>query len=128
MRLLLDTHIFIWWDSEKGKLSPRVLGLCQDRRNTLILSVASVWEMQIKLQLGKLRLARPLVEIVEHQQQINAMEVLPVAAPHVFGLQDLPHHHSDPFDRIIIAQARVEKVAILSVDPAFSQYPVEVLA
>ena len=128
MRLLLDTHIFIWWDSEKGKLSPRVLGLCQDRRHTLVLSVASIWEMQIKLQLGKLRLERPLEEIVEHQQQINAVEVLPVSASHVFRLQDLPHHHADPFDRLLIAQARAEKVAILSVDPVFAQYPVEVLA
>ncbi|MDP2602690.1 MAG: type II toxin-antitoxin system VapC family toxin, partial [Deltaproteobacteria bacterium] len=84
MKLLLDTHAFIWWDNEPAKLSPRVLALCQDRTNILLLSVASVWEMQIKLQLGKLKLNLPLVEIIETQQQRNNIEVLPVAlAPYV---------------------------------------------
>ncbi len=69
MNLLLDTHAFIWWDSEPGKLSAQVLALCQDSRNTLLLSVASVWEMQIKLQLGKLKLTLPLAEIVESQRR-----------------------------------------------------------
>lgn len=63
MKLLLDTHAFIWWDSEPAKLSPQVLSLCQDRQNTLFLSAASVWEMQIKLQMGKLKLTLPLAEL-----------------------------------------------------------------
>ena len=71
MNLLLDTHAFIWWDSEPAKLSAQVLALCQDSMNTLLLSVASVWEMQIKLQLGKLKLKLPLAEIVESQRQRN---------------------------------------------------------
>ena len=65
MRLLLDTQIFIWWDSEPQKLSVHALGLCQDQANTLVVSVASIWEMQIKSQLGKLDLERPLAEIIE---------------------------------------------------------------
>jgi len=69
MKLLLDTHTFIWWDSEPARLSPQALALCQDRQNVLLLSVVSVWEMQIKLQLSKLRLALPLKEIIETQQQ-----------------------------------------------------------
>jgi PIN domain nuclease of toxin-antitoxin system len=78
MKLLLDTHAFIWWDSEPAKLSPQALTLCQDRTNSLLLSVASAWEMQIKLQLGKLKLTMPLAEIIESQQQRNNIEILPV--------------------------------------------------
>ena len=78
MKLLLDTHAFIWWDSEPSKLSATVLALCQERANELWLSVASVWEMQIKLQLGKLNLSLPLAEVVESQQQTNNIHVLPI--------------------------------------------------
>lgn len=67
MKLLLDTHTFIWWDSEPAKLSPQALALCQDGQNSLLLSVASVWEMQIKLHLGKLKLTLPLTELIENQ-------------------------------------------------------------
>ena len=71
MKLILDTHTFIWWDSEPGKLSSQVLAFCQDRANVVLLSVVSVWEMQIKSQLGKLKLSAPLAEIVEGQRQTN---------------------------------------------------------
>jgi PIN domain nuclease of toxin-antitoxin system len=128
MRLLLDTHIFIWWDSEPGKLAPHVLVLCQDRINTLLLSVVSVWEMQIKLQLGKLRLRRSLADIIESQQRINNIEVLPVQLAHVLALDNLPPHHKDPFDRLLIAQAKAEDVVLVSVDPVFTKYPVTVIS
>lgn len=127
MKLLLDTHTFIWWDSEPAKLSPQVLALCQDRTNSLLLSVASVWEMQIKLQLGKLKLDRPLAEIIESQQQRNNIEILPVLLTHVLVLQSLPAHHKDPFDRLLIAQANVEEAALASSDPVFAKYIVNVL-
>jgi PIN domain nuclease of toxin-antitoxin system len=127
MKLLLDTHTFIWWDSEPAKLSPQVLALCQDRTNSLLLSVASIWEMQIKLQLGKLKLNLPLVEIIESQQQRNNIEVLPVALAHVLALQDLPPHHKDPFDRLLIAQANVEGATLLCNDPVFAKYGVNTL-
>ncbi len=127
MKLLLDTHTFIWWDSEPAKLSPQVRALCQDRTNSLLLSVASVWEMQIKFQLGKLKLNLPLVEIIESQQQRNNIEVLPVALAHVLALQDLPPHHKDPFDRLLIAQANVEVATLLCNDPVFAKYDVNAL-
>jgi len=127
MKLLLDTHTFIWWDSEPAKLSPRVLALCQDRTNSLLLSVASIWEMQIKLQLGKLKLNLPLVEIIESQQQRNNIEVLPVALAHVLALQNLPPHHKDPFDRLLMAQANVEGATLLCNDPVFAKYAVNTL-
>lgn len=127
MRLLLDTQIFIWWDSEPQKLSSQVLSLCQDQSNTLVLSVASVWEMQIKSQLGKLDLERPLAEIVESQQLINNVELLPVQLGHVLALQHLPLHHKDPFDRLITAQALAENMVVVSVDTVFPLYPITVL-
>ena len=125
MKLLLDTHTFIWWDSEPAKLSPRALALCQDQANTVFLSVASVWEMQIKLQLGKLKLNLPLAEVVESQRQTNNVEVLPVTLTHVLALESLPAHHKDPFDRLLIAQAKVEEAVLVSGDPIFAKYPVQ---
>ncbi len=122
MKLLLDTHTFIWWDSEPAKLSPQAIALCQDQQNSLVLSVASVWEMQIKLQLGKLKLTLPLAELIESQQQTNHLETLPVLLTHVLALQHLPAHHKDPFDRLLIAQANIEDVVIVSNDPMFPKY------
>ncbi len=127
MKLLLDTHTFIWWDSEPGKLSPRVFALCRDQTNIVLLSVASVWEMQIKLQLGKLKLDLPLEEVIESQRQTNDIKILPVMLSHVLALQNLPVHHKDPFDRLLIAQANVEDAALLSVDPVLAKYPVQLI-
>ena len=125
MKLLLDTHVFIWWDSEPASLSSQALALCQDRANTVLLSVASVWEMQIKLQLGKLKLSLPLAEVIESQERINNIEVLPIILAHVLALQNLPAHHKDPFDRLLIAQANVEGAVLISGDPILARYPVE---
>ncbi len=127
MRLLLDTHIFIWWTSAPQRLSSHALALCADSTNQLLLSVASIWEMQIKLQLGKLKLTLPLQQLVVDQQQRNGMVVLPIESAHVFALQRLPTHHNDPFDRLLIARALVEDLKLLSVDNVFTAYPVAVL-
>ena len=78
MKLLLDTHVFIWWANEPERLSPKVLSLCEDAENTLLLSVASVWEMQIKTQIGKLKFALPLSNLIRSQQQINNIQILPI--------------------------------------------------
>ncbi len=128
MKLLLDTQIFIWWDSDLARLPARMLNLIEDEANTLVLSVISLWEIQIKAQLGKLDLNRSLESIVRDQQQTNRMQILSVDAAHVFGLAELPFHHKDPFDRLLIAQALVEGLSIVSVDPVFVRYPVTVLS
>jgi PIN domain nuclease of toxin-antitoxin system len=128
VNVLLDTQIFIWWDSEPTKLPPHILALCQDQTHTLVLSVASVWEMQIKAQLGKLELTRPLAEIIESQQFTNHVETLPVQVTHVLALQHLPAHHKDPFDRLIMAQAITENMPIVSVDTMFPLYPVTLIS
>lgn len=125
MRLLIDTHIFIWWNGNLNLLAPQTRALCEDRSNTLILSLASVWEMQIKYQLGKLTFNQPLAEIIISQQRANGVEVLPITAQHIYALQDLPSHHKDPFDRLLIAQANIEKIALVTADPVFQQYDVK---
>jgi PIN domain nuclease of toxin-antitoxin system len=127
MKLLLDTHSFIWWASGPEKLSERALLACQDRSNDLILSVASVWEMQIKLHLGKLKLESSLVDLIESQQRANDLQVLSVELHHVLALSDLPPHHKDPFDRLLIAQAVAEDAFLVSADEAFSRYSVRLL-
>ncbi len=127
MKIILDTHAFIWWDSNISKLSPKALQLCQDPENILVLSTVSIWEMQIKHQIGKLKLNLPLYDIVEAQEKTNGLEVLPVIPPHVFALDNLPLHHKDPFDRLIIAQANVEQAALMSCDAAVQQYSVGIV-
>ena len=127
MKLLLDTHAFIWWDSQSSQLSAKALAACADPANELLLSVASVWEMQIKVQLGKLQLRAPLARIIEEQQQTNRIRILPISVDHVFAVGDLPPLHRDPFDRLLIAQTIAERLSLVSNDPLISQYPVRVL-
>ena len=127
MRLLLDTHIFIWWADQPEKLSPVALSALEDEANELLLSVASVWEMQIKIQFCKLKLSLPLKEIVKNQQETNDLTVLPVALTHVLALDALPYYHKDPFDRLPIAQSIVEEFTIVAVDAQFSAYSVNLL-
>ena len=127
MNGLIDTHNFIWSDLNPDLLSPTVRAFIEDIDNQLFLSIASVWEMQIKVQNGKLTLQYPLPEMIRIQQEINGIQVLPISLAHVYALEKLPLHHRDPFDRIMIAQARAESLTILSADEIFSQYPVQLL-
>lgn len=127
MRILLDTHIFLRWDNDPAQLSAQAKVLCQDPANILVLSVVSVWEMQIKQQLGKLTLRLPLSHLIEDQQKTNGVEILPISLAHVLALEVLPPHHKDPFDRLLIAQANAAGIGLLSVDPVFRQYTVKLL-
>jgi len=124
MKLLLDTHTFIWWSDEPERLSERVLEACQNSDNELILSIASIWEMQIKIQLGKLRLRHPLRYLIENQQNINSLQILSVSVSHIYMLENLPMHHRDPFDRLLICQAIEDRLFLVSRDSVFSGYPV----
>jgi PIN domain nuclease of toxin-antitoxin system len=126
VKLLLDTHTFIWWDSAPAKLSAAALALCGDPANQLVLSVASLWEIQIKRQLGKLDLRLPLAEIVAHQQETNGLTILPIVQAHVLALDALPPHHRDPFDRLLVAQAVVEEAVLVSGDPVLKSYSVQI--
>jgi len=127
VKLLLDTHTFIWLDSNPSRLSERVRSLLQDPNNTLFLSVVSIWEIQIKTQIGKLQLSIPLAELVKSQRQANMIEILPVSLSHVLALDHLPLHHKDPFDRLLIAQANLEDATLVSQDEILSSYSVQLI-
>jgi PIN domain nuclease of toxin-antitoxin system len=127
MRLLLDTHVFIWADDQPEKLSSQARASCEDPANELILSVASVWEMQLKIMLGKLALRKPLRLVMENWADQNAILILPVRVEHVLRLDTLPNHHKDPFDRLLIAQAITEDSTIVTHDQAFRGYNVPII-
>lgn len=124
MKYLLDTHAFIWFDNTPQLLSLNATSICQDSQNLLLVSMASLWEMQIKSQLGKLILPLSLSAMVSQQLQNGQIELLPIQFDHILTLDSLPLHHRDPFDRLLIAQAHFEKMPILTSDAAFSAYPV----
>ncbi len=124
MKLLLDTHTFIWWNSNSSKLSKRALELCSDRNYTLFLSLVSIWEITIKSQLGKLSLNESFTEIIENQQRLNNLQILPIRLNHILALHDLPLHHRDPFDRLLISQAILENAILVSRDSVFQYYSV----
>jgi PIN domain nuclease of toxin-antitoxin system len=123
----LDTHAFIWWDSEPEKLSSQVLSICQESNTQLFLSMASLWEMQIKIQLGKLKLHQTLEQIIQSQIIENNIQLLDITAQHIFQLTSLGEFHKDPFDRLIISQSINEDLPVLSKDNAFSQYQIRVI-
>jgi len=127
MKLLLDTHVFIWADGEPEKLSPAAKAACENAANELILSVASVWEMQLKMTLGKLTLRGPLRRVIEDWLQKNMIQILPVSLEHVFNLERLAVHHKDPFDRLLIAQATSEGLTIVTHDRAFAAYNTSII-
>lgn len=125
MKLLLDTHAFIWWDSRPTELSPATRSAILDPDNELYLSVVSVWEMVIKWQLGKLSLSLPLERIVA-DQRTNGLSLLEMTLAHVLGVQTLPGSQKDPFDRVLAAQAISENMILVTADQIFSDYPVRV--
>ena len=127
MKLLLDTHAFIWWDIGDARLSPAALAACESPANTLHLSLASVWELQIKMQLGKLTLRLPLAEVLRDQQRRNGLALEPVALEDILALDTLRPLHRDPFDRLLVAQAVRRGFHLVSHDPEISRYPVSVL-
>lgn len=127
MNLLIDTHVLLWWMSQSVKLSDAAREAFKNPRNSLNVSIASLWEIQIKLQTGKLSIEGTLPEIVERQLQQNSLFILLIEMPHVFALDRLPMIHKDPFDRMIIAQALAENLTLVSADSVFHHYPVNVI-
>ena len=126
MKVLLDTHAFLWWDAEPKRLSAQAVAAIQNSDNAVVVSVVSVWEMQIKSQLGKLTLRVPLERLVA-QHQSNGAQLLPITLAHVLAVDSVPLLHKDPFDRLLLAQAIVEGAHIITADPLFSQYSVPLI-
>ena len=125
MNFLLDTHVLIWWTGESNKISSTVKNLLMDESNTIFISFVSVWEIQIKSQLGKLELDVSLAKLIQDQQNINRFQLLPISLNHIYFLENLPQHHRDPFDRLLISQSMIEQMPILSVDKLFDLYSVQ---
>jgi len=125
MRVLLDTHTLLWALTEKSKLSPRVRSLLPAAESWF--SVAGLWEILTKVQVGKLALPRPAGAFVTSELSSNGVQVLPITLDHVLRLESLELHHRDPFDRILIAQSLEEKLPIVTSDPLFARYPVELI-
>ncbi|MCB9434630.1 MAG: type II toxin-antitoxin system VapC family toxin [Ardenticatenaceae bacterium] len=127
MNLLLDTHVFLWFIAGDKQLDSYARHLIEDLGNERFLSVASVWEITIKSSLGRLAVPTPPSALVRDHIWANAINLLAIKPEHLDTLHDLPGHHKDPFDRLIIAQAIHEKMTLLTKDSAFSQYDVQTL-
>jgi PIN domain nuclease of toxin-antitoxin system len=127
MRILLDTQCWLWMTLTPERFSSRARRLVEDSSHTLYLSAASAWEIAIKHGLGKLRLPEPPATYVP--SRTAALGVLPLAIEHAHALRvaTLPAHHRDPFDRLLVAQAQIEDLPVLTADPAIRAYGVETI-
>lgn len=126
MRYLLDTHCWLWLQASPERLSKEVLALLEDSANDLFFSAASSWEIAIKYALGKLPLPEPPARYVPSRMRISGCGGLPVQHVHAVRVAELPLHHRDPFDRLLVAQAQIEKLVLVTVDRQFEKYDIEV--
>jgi Uncharacterized protein conserved in bacteria len=127
MKLLLDSHSFVWMHDQPDKLSSNVADQIIDPANEVYLSVATVWELQIKIKLGKFSFSDRLDNVIADQRRVNGIQILPVSLSHALYVDKLPVHHKDPFDRLLIAQAIVEEMTLVSSDKLFAKYDVDLL-
>ncbi len=125
MRLLIDTHTFLWAIEDITQLSRTSRDLLQDSQNEILLSTASLWEMAIKLSTGKLKLGGAFATFIPLHLSLNRVKILSADFQHYVIIASLPHHHRDPFDRLIIAQALAESLPIVSIDQKFDAYGVQ---
>jgi PIN domain nuclease of toxin-antitoxin system len=124
-RLLLDTHAFLWWVDGAPELTEGARLAIADPGSTCFLSLASCWEMAVKASLGKLRLAKPVERFVVEQLAVNGFKLLNIGLNHVAGVEKLPFHHRDLFDRLLIVQAMTDKLTLVSADKIFADYGVK---
>lgn len=125
MRFLLDTHVALWWLRADERLSPLALSLVADRRNAPLWSLASAFEVAIKVGIGKLDLGAPIERFYASLLADEGFAPLAVEHAHCAELSRLPLHHRDPFDRMLVAQARAEQIPLLSADPKLRSYDVD---
>jgi PIN domain nuclease of toxin-antitoxin system len=124
MKLLLDTHTLLWFIAGSPDLSLSARNLIEDTSNEKFVSIVSIWETAIKVSISKMTLTAPFNDLFPHQLQINGFELLPVKIEHTAVVTTLPFHHRDPFDRMLIAQAKQESMPLLSIDEVFDDYEV----
>ena len=124
MRLLLDTHTLLWFYLGDPQLSAAARLLIEDAANTKLVSPASYWELAIKIGLGKYTLTESYDDFIQHAIFDNGFIILPVEPRHTAVVVSLPLHHKDPFDRLMVAQAMVERIPLVSADAALDPYPI----
>jgi PIN domain nuclease of toxin-antitoxin system len=124
VRVLLDTHAFLWWVADSPKLSADAREIIASEDNEPIFSVVSAWEIAIKVSVGKLEIPDSPEKFVTEQLSRNDLEVLPIHLRHALQAYDLPDYHRDPFDRLLVAQTRAEDLTVLTADPLIARYPV----
>jgi len=128
MRVLVDTHVFLWWSSERGaRVSERAREILSDGANDVAMSTVSAWEIAIKVGTGRLALPDLIERYLPDRIRHHGFDLLPVELAHALRAGALPHIHTDPFDRLLIAQAQVEGIPLMTADPAIARYDVETI-
>ncbi|OFX28135.1 MAG: twitching motility protein PilT [Bacteroidetes bacterium GWA2_31_9] len=122
MKLLLDTHTFLWFINDDKRLSLKAKELISKPNNIRYLSYASIWEIAIKSSLGRIEIPIDFEKFIEEQLKINNILIFPFSISHLAKVKELPFIHKDPFDRIIISQSIIENVSILGIDSVFDKY------
>lgn len=127
MRFLIDTHVWLWAIGEPERLRPSAADLITGAENAVVFSAVSAWEIAIKVSRGRLNLPMPLDDLVMSQMQIFGMSALPVQLPHALRVAQLPPHHADPFDRLLVAQCQSEGLPLMTADAMLARYDIEIL-
>lgn len=127
MRVLLDTDVFLWWITDDPKLPPSVRKIIADGKNELFFSAASCSEIAMKAHLGRINLPDKPDAFISDQMSINDVKSLPIQASHALHVFNLPALHTDPFDRIIVAQAQLESMPVITSDTLFAKYNIEII-
>jgi PIN domain nuclease of toxin-antitoxin system len=124
MRYLLDTHVLLWWVDDDPKLRPEIRTTVADPDHDIVVSAASIWEAAIKRAVGKLRFETP---VLMDTLRYGGLRVLPITAEHALTAGDLPRHHDDPFDRMLVAQAMTERLTLVTSDGRLRDYQVAII-
>ncbi len=127
MKILIDTHCWLWWIASPEKLSAESIRILKNPLNTILFSAASSWEIAIKYALGRLPLSESPDQFIPKRLVRDGITPLSIEHTHVLHTAHLPHHHRDPFDRLIISQSIIENTPVLTSDEAFAQYDVEII-
>ena len=127
MKYLLDTHVFLWWNLGDSQLSDNATAIISDGNNEIFLSAVSAWEIAIKVAKKRLTIPEEPVRFVPSRMQLHGFQPLPIQIHHATRIYELPIYHTDPFDRLLIAQSQIESMPLISVDADIRKYEVEVI-
>lgn len=127
MRVLLDTHAFLWWNLDDPSLSAAARAVIEDGGNDIFVSAATAWEIAIKAERGRLELPVAPARFVPDRMALHGFDELPIGVSHALRAGELPQIHSDPFDRLLVAQSQLEDLPVVTADPAIGRYDIDVL-